>query len=135
MVKNILGTVFLVTVFLSSNLGADVCTYAPPKPRTHVCGVVVAYQGRPIPEVRVVVSHEGNEIAAVPTTDSGEFDFRSLPDGRYNILFENRGFKRFQFGVTVNKADETCTRQLGVKLTVGAPLHDCEEVRVVKKGK
>ncbi len=114
-------------------MGADVCVYSPPKPMRHICGVVVDFQGQPIPDVRIVVSDGEKEIAATPTTDAGEFDFHSLPNGRYNVLMERRGFRSFQFPVAVTKTEATCKRQLRVKLTLGAPLRDCEEIQVIKK--
>ncbi len=70
--KSTVLTLVAITVLLASSMDAEVCTHASPKPVHHVCGVVVDYQGSPIPEVQVTASRAGKEIVTGRTTDAGK---------------------------------------------------------------
>lgn len=130
-----LATVFAV-VFWWLPAGISYATEClplpPPKPIQHVCGIIINQLGEPIPNAKVAVLKDGQELVALRTDKDGKFSFEQLEAGSYQIQVHGDGYLDAYFPVVVVKPTTKCRRVLQVGLAVGM---GCSGMSVVKPKK
>jgi hypothetical protein len=99
---------------------ATECVALPPlKPIHHVCGFVVDPSGEPIPNAKVTILKDGNEVAAMQTNADGRFAFEQLKAGSYSIRVDANGFLSALSSIVLVTPGVACKKELGVLLGVG----------------
>src|ERR1700733_10618387 len=75
---------------------ANVCVYKPPTVgRIH--GRVMDRSDYPISQAQVTVMRGEETVQTIVTGETGEFNFDSLPDGKYEIAVKARGFQHARY--------------------------------------
>ena len=134
-VHSILKTCSAVALVLSSlarpeTLTATICVDHKLKPLKHVCGIVVDFQGTPIPNAKVAVLRSGTEIASSITRVNGEFSFGKLEADEYEIKVEATGFGELRSAFVIAKPAASCKQMLRIQVSVGT---ECSHVRLIKR--
>jgi hypothetical protein len=97
---------------------ANVCVYRPPKVR-QLHGVVLDTSNEPIQDVVVTLMMGEKIIKLTTTNEAGEFDFRSLPDGKYKIDASAGGFHHARYLVILSHQTSHWTQSIQIKLAFG----------------
>ncbi len=74
----------------------NVCVYKPPTVG-HIHGRVMDRSDYPIPQAQVTVMRGEETVQTIVTGETGEFNFDSLPDGKYEIDVKARGFQHARY--------------------------------------
>lgn len=121
MSKPLAATVIGFLLFLPSDISyATECLALPPlKPIHHVCGFVVDPSGEPIPNAKITILKDGDEVATLQTSSDGRFAFEQLKAGSYSIRVDANGFLSAQSTIALVAPDAACKKELGVLLEVG----------------
>jgi hypothetical protein len=99
---------------------ATECIALPPlKPIHHVCGFVVDPSGEPIPNAKVTILKDANEVATMQTSPDGRFAFEQLKPGSYSIRVDANGFLSALSTIVLVAPGAACKKELGVLLEVG----------------
>lgn len=108
-------------LFLPSDISyATECLALPPlKPIHHVCGIVVDPSGESVPNAKITILKDGNEVAASQTSPDGRFGFEQLKGGNYSIRVDAKGFMTALSTIVLVAPDAACKKELGVLLEVG----------------
>ena len=80
-------------------------------------GRLVDPEGRAVTNAQVVVTSGLGAVAEMRSGPSGEFEFRQLPDGRYDVRVVLEGFQAAPETVTLAGEDR---RELTIRLAIGA---------------
>jgi hypothetical protein len=100
------------------NASANVCVTAPLKQR-QACGTVLDFEGQPIPNATVVLSHEGVK-SRMPTDAAGRFTFRNVANGPAEFEVNATGFSGMRFTLKrIASLSSRCTKPLWVMLDLG----------------
>lgn len=111
-------SVALLFLVVPNLADANVCVYRPPKVR-QLHGIVLDTSNEPIPGVVVSILREKEIIESSTTGDDGVFALRSLPDGKYTIHTEARGFIDSGYEVVLQNHTDHWKRVIEIKLAVG----------------
>jgi Carboxypeptidase regulatory-like domain len=108
-------------LFFPSDISyATECVALPPlKPIHHVCGFVVDPSSEPIPNAKVTILKDDNEVAAMQTNADGRFAFEQLKAGSYGIRVDANGFLSALSSIVLVTPGAACKKELGVLLDVG----------------
>ncbi|MGC1421169.1 MAG: carboxypeptidase-like regulatory domain-containing protein [Terracidiphilus sp.] len=87
-------------------------------------GTVLDTSNEPIAEVVVTLLRGEKFIEATTTDEAGEFNFRSLPDGKYEIDASAGGFHHARYLVILGHQTGHWNRSIHIKLAVG--VDQCE---------
>jgi Carboxypeptidase regulatory-like domain len=80
---------------------------APPTPKQNIHGTVMSEDGkRPLNGVEVYLVPNGHDQLTTKTADSGEFDFRGIPDGVYSIIVRDSAGGKSGRGLLVKQVGE-----------------------------
>ena len=110
---------------------ANVCVYKPPKVR-QLHGVVLDMSTEPIPGAVVALGKGAEIVKKSITSDDGEFDLGSMPDGRYKIHTVARGFIDSWYEVVLQNQTDQWKRAINIKLAVG--MDQCDgSISIVEK--
>jgi hypothetical protein len=119
--KALAATVIGLLLFCPSAIShASECVAPPPlKPIHHVCGFVVDPSGEPIPNAKVTILKDGNEVATMQTSPDGRFAFEQLKAGKYSMRVDANGFLSALSPIVLVTPGAACKKELGVLLEVG----------------
>jgi hypothetical protein len=128
--KSRILAVTILSLVASDCCLANVCVYRPPKVK-QLHGVVLDTTNAPIADAVVKLSR-GDEIVEESTTgDDGELDFGSMPDGKYQIHTDARGFVDSWYEVVLQDHTAHWKSVIEIKLAVG--INYCDgSISVVK---
>jgi hypothetical protein len=89
---------------------------SPSTPKQNIHGTVMTEDGkRPRNGVEVYLVPEGHNQLTTKTVDSGEFDFRGIPDGVYSIIIRESVDGKSGRGLLVKPGGEV--RVMGARIT------------------
>ena len=75
---------------------ANVCVYKPPMVG-HIYGRITDGSDQPIPQAQVSVMRAEETVQTIVTGETGEFNFDSLRDGKYEIDVKASGFQHARY--------------------------------------
>ena len=93
--------------------------WPPLKPIRRICGFVIDRTGSRVPNARVTVLKDGQELGVLQTDQNGKFRFEQLPPGNYQIRVDADGFRSAYASVVVTKPGAKSRRVLEAVLDVG----------------
>jgi Carboxypeptidase regulatory-like domain len=97
----------LTTTRQNAASGATAKDNAPPTPKQNIHGTVMSEDGkRPLNGVEVYLVPNGHDQLTTKTADSGEFDFRGIPDGVYSIIVRDSAGGKSGRGLLVKQVGE-----------------------------
>jgi uncharacterized GH25 family protein len=123
------SAVLLVFTLLVQPLSANICVNEKLEPLKRLRGVVVDYQGEPIPDATISVTRSGTEVKATKTDSRGEFSFDGLGAGQYELKAEAKNFVKFDFPIKIAKPSAKSTQKIWLQLAVGG--QDCSDIRLI----
>ena len=109
---------------------ANVCVYKAPTVG-HIHGRIMDLSDYPIPQAQVTVMRGEETIQSNVTGGTGEFNFDSLPDGKYEIDVKARGFQHARYSL---KLSSRRSPQPVLRITLGIGSIYCQgSIEVVKE--
>jgi len=90
---------------------------APPAPQQAVAngrlvGTIYDSTGAVVPGVRITVSVRGTTFDSTVSNETGSFEFRTLPEGRYSLAAELPGFMPFRSSLIDVKSNESVVQNV-----------------------